>query len=590
MELKQNYKSMKTYQFLWELIKYKPLVYLCNTFCWVLVHLSPLVPGLIIEKVFNVLGDNAQAVDKIWMLCAILVVFAVIRSCITYAGFRFDVYYRFSVGALLRKNMLKAILEKPDESKVSTSLGETLNCLRDDANLAEDVISWMIDSVGVTVFGTVSMIILLGINVKMTLFVFMPLSLILMIAKSLSKKIEKYRKISRETTAKVTGAMGEVFNSVQAIQLACEEENVLNHIKKLNNDRYKATLRDTLLNQAMISVFDNAVNIGTGIILLLSAKLITTGDFTVGNFALFVYFLSHVTDFTMFLGEIMAYYKQAGVAFRRMTSVMKGEAEKELVKHRDLYLDREVPDIKNDYKVKNPLKELEVKGLSYVYESTGRGIRDISFTVKKNTFTVITGRIGSGKTVLIKSLLGVLPSQQGEIYWNNHKVHNPATFFVPPMVSYTSQIPNLFSDTVKNNILLGIDDGQVDMDKIIHEAVFKEDLEQLECGMDTLVGPKGVKLSGGQKQRLAVARMYARSSEIFVFDDISSALDVDTELKLWQRLFERKNATCIAVSNRKIALQRADNIIVLKDGKIEAQGKLEELLKSCREMKQIWND
>jgi ATP-binding cassette subfamily B protein len=111
----------------------------------------------------------------------------------------------------------------------------------------------------------------------------------------------------------------------------------------------------------------------------------------------------------------------------------------------------------------------------------------------------------------------------------------------------------------------------------------------MEKGIETRIGPSGVKLSGGQKQRLAVARMYARRSELYVIDDITSALDVDTEIKLWTRLFERKGATCLAISNRRIALQRADNIIVLKNGKIEAQGKLEELLENCEEMRRIWS-
>jgi len=110
----------------------------------------------------------------------------------------------------------------------------------------------------------------------------------------------------------------------------------------------------------------------------------------------------------------------------------------------------------------------------------------------------------------------------------------------------------------------------------------------LDKGLETVIGPKGVKLSGGQIQRVAAARMFIRTPELLVFDDISSALDIETEIKLWDRLFEGKCPTCLVVSNRRYALQQADNIIVMKNGKVEAQGSLEELLTSCEEMQQIW--
>ncbi len=126
------------------------------------------------------------------------------------------------------------------------------------------------------------------------------------------------------------------------------------------------------------------------------------------------------------------------------------------------------------------------------------------------------------------------------------------------------------------------------MEQAIYSAVLDRDIKNFKEGIDTLIGSKGVKLSGGQRQRVAVARMFARKADLYVFDDISSALDIETEIKLWDRMFERKNITALVVSNRHVALKNADKILVMKDGKIEGQGKLEELLKNCEEMRQIW--
>ncbi|HYF78538.1 MAG TPA: ATP-binding cassette domain-containing protein, partial [Symbiobacteriaceae bacterium] len=212
----------------------------------------------------------------------------------------------------------------------------------------------------------------------------------------------------------------------------------------------------------------------------------------------------------------------------------------------------------------------------------------ITFDIRRGSFTVITGKIGSGKTTLVRTLLGLLPVEGGEVRWNGRPVAEPMAFFTPPRIAYTPQVPKIFSGTVRGNILMGLDPSAADIGAAVEAAILEPDLAQFPAGLETEVGSRGLKLSGGQVQRTAAARMFARRPELLVLDDISSALDNETEAQLWSRLFAHEGATVLCVSNRRAALQQADQILLLDGGRLVAAGSLAELLQTSPEMVELW--
>src|SRR5206468_11597139 len=126
-----------------------------------------------------------------------------------------------------------------------------------------------------------------------------------------------------------------------------------------------------------------------------------------------------------------------------------------------------------------------------------RGIASVDLRLPRGTLTVVTGRVGAGKTTLLRTLLGLLPREAGEIRWNGHVVDDAASFLVPLRCAYTAQVPRLFNETLKQNILLGLPEDPAALAAAIRGAVLEYDVQALEEGLETSVGTRGVKLSGG---------------------------------------------------------------------------------------------
>ncbi|MGI0484066.1 ABC transporter ATP-binding protein [Pantanalinema rosaneae CENA516] len=581
---------------LWQLIRYAQPLYWTDTLLWLLIAGLPALPGLVIREFFNTLTDQSGLTLSSGGWIALFLAIGVARIVAIFTGRITKTQHRFTMSALIRRNLLATLLDRPGaepfvvagQPEHTLSPGEVISFFREDATQIEDNVVGTNEILGEGIFAIGSLLLLFSVNASITLFVFLPLAIIATLIHRIADRIKRYRRASRQATQRLTGLIGEIFTAVQAIQVAGAEPSVLKHFRHLCDRRRQSIVQDQLLTTLLESSFENLVSLGTGAILFFAAQSMRSqvGNLTVGDFALFVYYLSYVTYFLSFLGGFLALSKQSEVSFERMQGLLGCDAPA-IVAHHPLHLPTltgrtpPLPPLPQAQPVE-PLEELVALNLTYHYPGSDRGITDVSLRLKRGSVTVITGAIGAGKTTLLQGLMGLLPLQSGEIYWNGQRIEHPAQFFIPPRSAYTPQVPQLFSHTLRENILLGIDRDEPELQHAIALATFDQDLAAMPDGLETLIGSKGMRLSGGQLQRVAAARMFIRQPELLIFDDLSSALDTTTEQTLWSRLFALStsrtwNPTFLVVSHRPTVLQQADRIILLNHGKVELEGTFADL-------------
>ncbi len=560
----------------WSLLRREPVAYAIAWVNWVAFHLVPIPVGLLLKYVLDHIGSDSAGGQPVWVVLVVLGGLEVGRwlellfSAVQWHG------CWVAWHTIPRLNLLGSLVGDPGPAahRLPGSPGEAVSRFRDDTMDLAMVLDVWLDISGVAIASASAVAIMLRIDARVTLVVVIPVIAVLWLCHWLTPRLRAWRRQAREATAAVTGFIGDTFGSISAIKAAGAEPRVQERFEALGSLRARAARRDEVGTQLIQSLSGATGNLGIGVALLLVAPAIRRGDFTIGDLGLFTTYITVLATLPRWAGRVGAYHRQADVSVERMAELLPAPEAPRIVAPVPMRLRRGPgafplvspgqPGARRDG---DRLDRLQLTDLRVSYPGDG-GIHGIDLELHRGTFTAVTGPVGSGKSTLLRGLLGLIPVDGGTVRWNGVDVPERSRVFVPPRVAYLPQLPRLFSEPLAATILLGVEGSG--LSAALRLACLEEDVAEMPDGLATVVGPKGVRLSGGQIQRAAAARAFVRRPELLVVDDLSSALDVETEARLWDRVFaDTAGATTVlVVTHRPGVLERADQVITLEAGRV----------------------
>ncbi len=560
---------MSVWRLGWRVSQHEPRSFWSGYLLFVLFFTFPVLSGWLLGRGFTALstGNNPQ----VYWIAGALVLCEVARMSTIHLGALMWTRAWVHMQSLLRANLLTAQVASggPEAGQPVGSAGEAITHFRDDVEDVTMFIDGFVDISAGVVFTVLAGLVLGSVDSRAALVLLIPLIAVAMATRTLDSRIKRYRAADRIASEAVGGMLGDVMAAATTIKVNNAIDPTIAHMKKLVDARRHTAVRDRVLDESVWAFSQGAADVGLGLVLLTTASAMASGAFSVGELAIFTAYLGWLSFLPRMVGRMLARRKQVSVAFDRMRVLVADADVSNTVSSRDLPIGirqtRTRPLPQRPERI--PLDVLEVRGLSAKY-SAGSGVHDISFRVRRGSFTVLTGPIGAGKSTLLRALLGLAQhaSVTGDVAWNGQVLADRAAFLIPPNAAFLPQVPQLISDSVADNIALGIvDDEQLSL--ALELAAVRSDIDEMPDGVNTLIGPRGLRLSGGQRQRVATARALVHSPELVVLDDLSSALDIETELQLWSNL-AAAGITVLAVSHRAIAFDRADQVLHLDAGRL----------------------
>lgn len=531
--------------------------------------LPPILLGYIVDE-----GIQKQNFKLTIYLGIFLIVFAIIRGIGSYLSVVYLDNTCHKMASNTKRNCYKKLNELDGEFYKNNTQGELITIINSDIIELRRHYSWTIKTMAHTILRfLVSFTFCLYLHPTFTLLLLIPTPLILLFSILFRKKTRPLYKSRRKKIADLNNYIQDNIEGNKVVKaFACEE----NEIKEMNvkNNTYKMANIEINDNRTFYFSFVNLfTNCMTVIFILAGGYFLMNGDITIGSFIIFQSSLSNIKNPFSRLGEIIDRIQNATISSEKILSLLNTK-----------------PTVKN-----SGTKELETLKVPIKFENVSvefdsqKVIEDINLTINPGETIAFIGPTGSGKSTVANLILQFIEPSKGHILIGNEDIKNISTKWLRNKIGYVIQQPFLFSDTIINNICYGNENLTKEEIEKIKDASRLNYVEKLDEKYETIIGERGVGLSGGEKQRLSLARALAVKPELLILDDITSALDIETEQMITESIKKLdNNCTKIIIAQKIVSVKDADQIYVISDHKILEHGTHQELLQNKKYYYEIY--
>lgn len=547
-----------------EYISIYKLPILFTIFLIIIVAGGAAIYPLLINWSYNTLESGN--IDSLYIIILIIPFVAFMKGVTNYIQISSANKISLNIVGNFQKDFFKKILKSNIEIIEENGPANLISRINNDTSLIIQSIERILNSLfkdGLTVI--VLIVTMFYLNWKLALITFITLPFLIIPIYKIGQKINNISKDSQIQLGFLTTILNQSFQNIQTIKSYQLEERETQNVHSEISQRINFIHRLFRMRYSILPIIEIIAGVSVAILIMYAGIQINNGTSTLGELTAFITALLMLSEPIRSLGTLNAIYQEGLAALLRKYKLY----DEAII----------IQDDKNAIEFNDIDENISFENVSFQYSNSKRKVLDnISFNIKKNTRNYIIGESGSGKTTIFKLLLRLHDSSDGKIFLDKNEINRYKLASIRNNISSVFQNTLIFNDSLHNNITLTNQNTNIDFESLMQALNINEFSDKLSEKFDTIIGINGVSLSGGEMQRIAIARAIIKNSPILLLDEATNSLDSINELEINKTLdkyFEDK--TVIIIAHKLSTIKNADNIIVLKDGRIMGEGTYKEL-------------